>query len=47
VNPANGRVYITAMAHDLVSIIDPQTWTVVKTIAAEDNPDGMAFVQVR
>lgn len=47
VNPANGRVYITAMAHDLVSIIDPQTWTVVKTIAAEDNPDGMAFVRVQ
>jgi len=47
VNPANGRVYMTAMAHDLVSIIDPQTWTVVKTIAAENNPDGMAFAQVR
>jgi YVTN family beta-propeller protein len=47
VSPVNGRVYITAMAHDLVSIIDPQSWTVVKTIAAEDNPDGMAFAQVR
>ena len=47
VNPVNGRVYISAMAHDLISIIDPQTWTVVKTIAAENNPDGMAFGQVR
>jgi len=47
VNPVNGRVYISAMAHDLISIIDPDTWTVVKTIAAEDNPDGMAFTAVR
>ena len=47
VNPANGRVYMTAMAHDLISIIDPDSWTVVKTIAAEDNPDGMAFVRVQ
>lgn len=47
VNPANGRVYISAMAHDLISIIDPDTWRVVKTIAAEDNPDGMAFVRVQ
>lgn len=47
VHPANGRVYISAMAHDLVSIIDPDSWTVVDTIAAEDNPDGMAFVEVR
>jgi YVTN family beta-propeller protein len=47
VHPANGRVYISAMAHDLVSVIDPDTWTVVETIAAEDNPDGMAIVEVR
>jgi YVTN family beta-propeller protein len=47
VNPVNGRVYISAMAHDLVSIIDPATWQVVKTIATEDNPDGLFFTEVR
>lgn len=47
VSPVNGRVYMSAMAHDLVSIIDPSTWIVVKTIAAEDNPDGLFFTEVR
>lgn len=47
VNPVNGRVYISAMAHDLVSIIDADRWTVVKTIHTEDNPDGLFFTEVR
>ncbi len=47
VNPVNGRVYMSAMAHDLISIIDPESWTVVNTIAAEDNPDGLAFTEVK
>ena len=47
VNPINGRVYISAMANDQVTAIDPATWTIVKTIAAEDNPDGLAFTMVK
>lgn len=47
VNPVNGRVYMSAMAHDLISIIDPDSWTVVNTIAAENNPDGLAFTAVK
>jgi YVTN family beta-propeller protein len=47
VNPANGRVYMTAMTHDLISVIEPDAWTVVKQIPAEDNPDGLAFTAVR
>ena len=47
VSPVDGHVYISAMAHDLISIIDPDSWTVVRTIAAEDNPDGMAVTEVR
>ena len=47
VNPVNGRVYMSAMAHDLVSVIDPATWTVVKQIKTEDNPDGLFFSAVK
>ena len=47
VNPVNGRVYMSAMANDLITVIDPATWTVVKQIATEDNPDGLFFGRVR
>jgi YVTN family beta-propeller protein len=47
VNPANGRVYMSAMANDLVTVIDPVKWTVVKQITTEDNPDGIFFTTVR
>ena len=38
---------MSAMAHDLVSVIDPATWTVVKQIKTEDNPDGLFFSAVK
>jgi YVTN family beta-propeller protein len=47
VNPVNGLVYMSAMANDLITVIDPATWVVVKQIATEDNPDGLFFGRVR
>lgn len=47
INPVNGRVYISAMANDLITVIDPSTWKVVKQITTEDNPDGLFFGKVR
>lgn len=47
VNPVNGLVYMSAMANDLITVIDPTTWAVVKQIATEDNPDGLFFGKVR
>ena len=47
VNPVNGLVYMSAMANDLITVIDPATWTVVKQFATEDNPDGLFFGKVR
>jgi YVTN family beta-propeller protein len=47
VNPVNGRVYMTAMANDLMTVIDPSSWTVVKQISTEDNPDGIFFGSVK
>ncbi len=47
INPVNGRVYMSAMANDLITVIDPTTWAVVKQFATEDNPDGLFFGKVR
>jgi hypothetical protein len=38
---------MSAMAHDLVTVIDPAKWTVVKQIKTEDNPDGLFFSAVK
>jgi YVTN family beta-propeller protein len=47
VNPFNGRVYFTAMAHDTMTVVDPATWTVAKQIKTEKNPDGLFFAAVK
>jgi YVTN family beta-propeller protein len=42
-NPLDGRVYISALAANRISVLDPQTLKVVKQIATEPTPDGIYF----
>jgi YVTN family beta-propeller protein len=46
-NPVNGRVYISALNTNQVSVLDPGTLKVVKSITTEPTPDGIYFTTVR
>ncbi len=44
VNPFDGQVFVSAATPSQISIIDPKTWKVMKTMQANKTPDEMAFV---
>ena len=43
INPVNGRVYLSSLIANQVSVLDPETLKVVKQIATEPTPDGIYF----
>lgn len=46
VNPANGQLYLTAYSGQ-VSVLDPETLTLLRQFPAADTPDGLFFGRVR
>jgi YVTN family beta-propeller protein len=47
INPLNGRVYISALTDNRVSVLDPQTLKLVKRIDTEPTPDGIYFGRIQ
>ena len=39
----DGMVYVATHGLDLITVVDPATWNVVRTLPTGAGPDGMAF----
>jgi DNA-binding beta-propeller fold protein YncE len=46
-NPVTGRIYISALAINVVSILDPKTLKMIRRITTEPTPDGIYFTTVQ
>ena len=47
INPVNGRIYVSALTSNQVSVLDPDSLKLVKQLATEPTPDGIYFGTVR
>ncbi len=43
ISPVNGRIYLSSLMANQVSVLDPESLKVVKQIATEPTPDGIYF----